>query len=105
MKRMKVEEALIKGLEEALEFEEGRRKLKTNFRELPSAAPKFSATQVRKIRKELFYMTQEEFAVVLNVSVATLRSWEQGVRKPSDSSLRLLEILKSRPDILQVLAG
>jgi len=105
MKKMKIEEALIKGLEEALEYEKGNKKLKTNFRELPPAAPNFSANQIRRLRKELFDMTQEDFAVVLNVSLATLRSWEQGSRKPSDSALRLLEILKSKPDVLQGLAG
>ena len=37
-----VEEALIKGLQDALEYERGERKLKTSVRELPDPAPQFT---------------------------------------------------------------
>ncbi|MFA6492400.1 MAG: helix-turn-helix domain-containing protein [Candidatus Babeliales bacterium] len=37
--------------------------------------------------------SQGAFAKVLNVSIKTVQSWESGVRVPSHSSLRLLEIV------------
>lgn len=103
MNKMSVEKALIKGLKEALEFEKGEKRLKTTFRELPDPAPDFSPSKIRKIRKGIFSMTQEDFAIVLNITTSTLRSWEQGTRKPSDSALRLLQLLILNPDIIKTL--
>jgi putative transcriptional regulator len=40
------------------------------------------------------------FARLLNVSVKTVQGWEQGVREPSDASLKLLAIAKKRPEVL-----
>ncbi len=102
MSKMSVEKALIKGLKEALAFEKGELKLKTTVRELPDPAPDFSPTKIRKIRK-VFGMTQEDFAIVLNITTSTMRSWEQGTRKPSDSALRLLQLLILNPGILKTL--
>lgn len=73
-------------------------------------SPRFSARQVafarspeaeriRHIRQRLD-ASQREFAEMLNVSVATVRSWEQGVRKPDGASQRLLEIAERQPDVL-----
>ena len=40
------------------------------------------------------------FAALLNVPLATARSWEQGKRKPSGAALRLLDLARQRPQIL-----
>jgi DNA-binding transcriptional regulator YiaG len=37
---------------------------------------------------------------MLNVSPATVRAWEQGVRVPDGPSLRLLEIAERQPAVL-----
>ena len=50
-------------------------------------------------------MSQGIFAQVLNVSVKTLQSWEQGVRVPSDASRRLIQVFAERPDVLCELVG
>ena len=47
----------------------------------PSPLLKFDAERVQFIRARL-EMTQQEFADHLRVSVATVRSWEQGETKP-----------------------
>jgi len=101
MKKTSVEQMLIDSLKGALEYEKGKKKLKTNARELPDPAPNLKASDVQKIRKIIFNMTQNEFAIVLNISLPTLRSWEQGTRKPSDSALRLLQLLSAKPGILK----
>jgi putative transcriptional regulator len=44
-------------------------------------------------------MSQFVFASVLNVSVKTVQSWEQGERRPSHAALRLLEIIAANPVI------
>src|SRR5665811_1290428 len=100
-KKMSVEDALISGLQGALEYERGERKLKTSVRGLPDPAPQFTSNDIQKLRKSIFDMTQQEFAVVLNIQTGTLRSWEQGTRKPADSALRLLQLLRTSPQVVK----
>lgn len=47
--------------------------------------------------REKYNMTQKEFATLLGISVATLRNWEQGRRKPQGPAKVLLKIAKKRP--------
>jgi putative transcriptional regulator len=105
-KKISVEEALIQGLKEARDYEAGKKKLNSSMRELPPPAPEFTGKKIKKLR-EVFGATQDEFATIMNVKVATVRSWEQGQRKPADASNRLLEILeKQGPEqILSLLKG
>jgi DNA-binding transcriptional regulator YiaG len=86
-------EGLIQGLQEAVAHSRGELKLKTRSRELPKPAPKWSASQIRKLRKEVYQMSQPSFAILLNVTAATVRSWEQGQKSPSGAAARLLQIL------------
>lgn len=54
--------------------------------------PECSSAQIRALRTSL-QLSQPVFAGVLNTSVSTLRSWEQGEKKPSGSSLKLLNLI------------
>jgi len=47
-----------------------------------------------------FNLTQIEFASMLNISVATLRNWEQGRRKPEGPARVLLNVANSNPEVL-----
>ncbi len=47
-----------------------------------------------------FDLTQDEFANLLNISVATLRNWEQGRRRPEGPARVLLNIANSYPHVL-----
>lgn len=47
--------------------------------------------------REKYDMTQQEFATLLGISVATLRNWEQGRRKPQGPAKVLLKIAEKRP--------
>lgn len=45
-------------------------------------------------------LSQDKFAKKLGISVNTLRSWEQGQRKPSGAAATLLSLLVKRPDLI-----
>lgn len=45
-------------------------------------------------------MSQPVFAQLLYVTKATASKWEQGLRWPSGSALRLLEIAEKQPHVL-----
>ena len=50
-------------------------------------------------------MTREQFAARFGVSVATLRHWERGDRKPQGPALVLLNVIKHDPKaVMQALS-
>jgi len=58
----------------------------------------WDAGAVRDLRRSLA-MTQREFAALLNISLSTARSWEQGQRIPSGPTTRLLDFVKAAPGL------
>ena len=69
-------------------------------RQVRTAPPKrIPADKIREIRRSLD-MSQRVFADVLNVSLATVRSWEQGVRTPDGAAMRLLSIAERHPETI-----
>ncbi len=46
-------------------------------------------------------LTQTEFAQAMEISVHTLRNWEQGRRKPEGPALALLRIAARHPRIIR----
>jgi putative transcriptional regulator len=50
-------------------------------------------------------LTQKEFARALEISVHTLRNWEQGRRKPEGPAIALLKIAARHPRIVRAAAG
>ena len=62
----------------------------------PSRITTFAAADVRAIREELG-KTQAEFALMIGVSPATLRNWEQGRRTPDGPALALLRVAARNP--------
>jgi len=63
--------------------------------------PKKSITpeDIKIIRAKL-NVSQAVFAKLLNVSLSTIRQWEQGFRNPSGSAVILLELLQKNPNTL-----
>lgn len=53
---------------------------------------------VRALRHSLD-LSQQEFAALLNVAVATVRGWEQGQRQPAGPTIRLLDMVAAAPGI------
>ncbi len=65
----------------------------------PSRTFKFPESEVRKIRNQ-YGLSQDKFAALMGISVATLRNWEQGRRKPEGPARILLSVASKHPDAL-----
>ena len=88
-------ESIKQGLEEAIEFSNGRLKNAKVF--------KPTTVNVKSLRNNIS-MTETEFAAAFGISLGTLRHWERGDRSPRGPALVLLNLLKKDPQtILSVL--
>ncbi len=101
-KRPSFFDQLKAGLEDGIAHMRGELTLKTI--ELPAEPPDIDARNLAALREEAG-MSQSVFARVLNVSFKTIQSWEQGVRKPSPHSRRLIQIFSERPDVFCEVIG
>lgn len=90
MARRDIGKEIIEGLQELKAWRLGKTKLRTTTVELPRAV------DVPAIRKELG-LSQEQFARLMGVSVATLRNWEQGRREPHGPARSLLLVASREP--------
>lgn len=45
-------------------------------------------------------LTQDQFAALMNISVHTLRNWEQGRRHPEGPARVLLNVVNNHPEVL-----
>ncbi len=99
-KRAPLAQRLKQGLVEGIEYARGEAKLATTLVPLGRS---FTGEEVAAIRTRR-RMSQAQFANLLAVNVKTLQSWEQGVRKPSKPTMRLLQIFDSPEDFRAVLA-
>ena len=55
----------------------------------------YTPAQIQRIREKT-RTSQGVFAMYLNTSVYTVQKWEQGTKKPSGPSLKLLSIVESK---------
>lgn len=71
----------------------------------PGRVTEFRSEDVRAIRNRLA-KSQEEFALMIGVSVATLQNWEQGRRRPEGPARALLRVAAKNPQaIVEALAS
>ena len=63
----------------------------------PSRTTTFKPADIRGIRDRLG-KSQTEFAMMIGVSVATLRNWEQGRRFPDGPAQALLRVAAQNPE-------
>ncbi len=103
MERLRLFDRLKKGLEEGIAHERGERTLRVSEVVVPDPPQLYSAEDVRRIRTRL-KMSQAGFGRLLQVSSKTVQSWEQGTRRPRQSSARLLQFIE-HPDLLTTLAN
>lgn len=68
-----------------------------------SRAFEVSSSDIRSLR-ERFGLSQPKFAALLGVSVATLRNWEQGRRRPEGSARVLLRVVDRHPEAVLAVA-
>jgi putative transcriptional regulator len=62
----------------------------------------YDAAAVKRIRERLG-MSQAVFAAVLDVSVDTVQSWEQGINQPPGIACRFLDQLNRDPQIAAII--
>lgn len=98
----KMFEMLKEGLLDAIEYEKGNKALRTKRIVIPDAPKPYNASHIKKLRADLG-MSQKDFALWLNVSLNTIKAWEQNLRSPNHSALRLLEVFeKGFPQIKKI---
>lgn len=99
-KQTKLGQGLLKGLKEAIAFENKKMDLRTTTIEIPDLPPEFNKTEVKAVRERL-NVSQPIFAKILGVSSDTVKAWERGANRPSGSSARLIQIAKEEPQAFQ----
>lgn len=97
-KKVKIFEELRESLVDARAYEHGE---EVDLRVTHFAAPPkpMKPDEIRAIRKSL-HASQSSFAHFLCVSPKAVQSWEQGLRRPQNTALRLLTIAKKNPKVL-----
>ncbi len=100
MKKTKLGQELLTGMEEIIAHQEGKLTLRTSELEMLTPPPNISAKDVAKIRSQNLHMSQGAFAKLLGISVRVLQSWEQGDKKPSGAARRLLQVAARDPQAL-----
>lgn len=96
----KMYDILDEALSEALEYVQGNVKLRTKEIFIPDSPKHYRGQEIKKLRSKLG-ITQKDLALWLNVSLNTVQAWEQNIRNPSHSSLRLLEIFNKDFSIIE----
>jgi putative transcriptional regulator len=88
---------LVQSIKEAGKIRRGQRRASRTVR--------FRPDDVRTIRRRLG-KSQVEFALMIGVSPATLRNWEQGRRIPDGPARALLKVAAANPRaVVLALAG
>jgi len=87
MKKDHLEE-LVASIKEAGEIKGGSR--------TPSHLYEIKPPDIKNVREKL-NVSQNEFALMIGVSVRTLQNWEQGRRKPEGPAQALLRIASKNP--------
>lgn len=80
-------EVLVRSVRQAGRIHRGAR---------PSRSFTYAPADIKAIRSKLG-KSQSEFALMIGVSVATLRNWEQGRRVPDGPALALLRVASAEP--------
>lgn len=88
-------ERLISSAKEAKEIMAGKKE--------PSRKFFIEEPNPKDIRTKLS-LTQEKFAALMNISVHTLRNWEQGRRHPEGPARVLLNVVNNHPEVLMEMA-
>ncbi len=84
-------EELLESVRQGGEIRRGERK--------PARVFVAAEPDARKIR-ELYGLSQEKFANLIGISVATLRNWEQGRRTPEGPAKVLLRVAAKHPEAI-----
>ncbi|MGA7625375.1 MAG: hypothetical protein WB630_22615 [Candidatus Acidiferrales bacterium] len=96
--KVKIYDDMRQSLGDALAFERGR-VIDLRVTEIPAPPKRMKPEEIRHVRESL-NASQPVFASFLCVSTKAVQAWEQGVRRPQSTALRLLDIAKKNPAVL-----
>jgi putative transcriptional regulator len=96
--KVKAFDQMRQSLADALEFERGRA-INLRVSEIPAPPRRMKPQEIRRLRESL-NASQTMFASFLCVSTKAVQAWEQGLRRPQRTALRLLAIAKRNPAVL-----
>lgn len=97
-RKRKVFEELRMALGDSLRYERGEA-MDLRATDIPAPVKPITPGEIREIRISL-HASQSLFAKLINVSANTVESWEQGVRRPRQAALKLLDIARRHPRVL-----
>ena len=105
MKRKEIQfdpEDLVSSVESVARHAAGQEKLtmRTTNLQLPPPIKPIKPKEIVALRNR-YGVSQAVFARLLNVPKVTEISWEKGRRKPTGAALRLLDIARKQPNVLQ----
>ena len=83
---------LVTSIKEAGDIRRGNR--------APSRVFEIGPVDIKAVRQRL-QRSQSEFALMIGVSVATLRNWEQGRRRPEGPARALLKVAAEEPEAIE----
>ena len=94
---MEVYEGIMKGLQEAVDYTDGKINARKNQLSVTPLCV-FRAEDIKKIRKNM-EMTQSIFASLMGVSKKTIEAWECGRNMPDGPARRILSMLQTDPKL------
>jgi putative transcriptional regulator len=101
MKKNKVYSSIIKGLNEAIDYEKGTHIKGIKRRKVTiSPLPHYSSLKIKEIRNKL-NLSQSTFATILGVSIKTVEAWESGKNIPQGPAQRMLGLLEKDNNLLK----
>ena len=96
--KVNVYEVMQRSLCDALDYQRGQA-IDLRESEIPAPPKRMKPEEIRRVRESL-NASQAVFASFLCVSTKAIQAWEQGIRRPQSSALRLLDIAKNNPAVL-----
>ena len=105
MKKSNLFQDLKSGLQEAIAWEQGKIDLRTTTLTLPEKPPKMTKKQIKDLRENTLKVSQPVFALILGVSPAAVKAWEQGLKQPSGTARRLMQLFGKDPNSFHKLAS
>jgi len=100
-KKASVGREIIQGLTEFRDALHAKKKIPEHFTmrrvHLTLEPRAVTPDQVQELR-QAFHASQPVFAMLIGISAATLKNWEQGVSMPPAWGRRLLEMMKADPE-------
>ncbi|MBL4889444.1 MAG: XRE family transcriptional regulator [Candidatus Lindowbacteria bacterium] len=95
VKKTKLGQELIEGLNEVMAHQRGEITLKETT--LVDDPPEWTKDKIASLRLKKLRVSQSIFASLLAVTRSAVQAWEQGQKRPTGSARRLLQVIDKDP--------